>query len=220
MASSSEEISWITWYCSLRGNELYCEIDEQYIQDKFNLTGLMEMVPNYRHAMDMILDFEHDEEIPDDKVQEVEHSAEVLYGLIHARYILSPRGLGRMLEKYHLGDFGTCPRVYCDGQHCLPIGLSDVLGDATVKLFCPRCNEVYIPRQSRHQHVDGAYFGTTFPHMLFAVHPEFRPPQDPPKFEPRIYGFKVHESAYAHMLSKREREKRQEREARERVRKV
>ena len=39
---------------------------------------------------------------------EVYQAAMDLYGLIHARFILSPRGLAMMREKFLLGAFGMC----------------------------------------------------------------------------------------------------------------
>lgn len=103
----------------------------------------------------------------------IESSAEMLYGLIHQRYICSRAGIQQMSEKYELAHFGVCPRTYCDQVRTLPVGLSDVPGEDTVKLFCPSCLDVYVPPNSRFQTVDGAFFGRTFGALFLLTFPDY-----------------------------------------------
>lgn len=102
----------------------------------------------------------------------IESSAELLYGLIHQRFITSRQGIQVMYEKYLANHFGFCPRVNCNSARVLPCGYSDTPGTETVKLFCPSCCDIYVPPNSRFQSVDGAYFGTTFPSLFLMTFPE------------------------------------------------
>ena len=103
----------------------------------------------------------------------IESSAEMLYGLIHQRFICSRAGIQQMSEKYELGHFGVCPRTNCNQTRTLPVGLSDIPGEETVKLFCPSCLDVYVPPNSRFQTVDGAFFGRTFGALFLLTFPEY-----------------------------------------------
>jgi hypothetical protein len=95
----------------------------------------------------------------------------MLYGMIHARYILTNRGMHAMYEKYRSASFGRCPHVFCQGQPVLPVGLSDLPRNYTVNVFCPRCHGLFFPKSTRQANIDGAYFGTTFPHLYLMTHP-------------------------------------------------
>jgi hypothetical protein len=116
----SEDTTWVTWFCSIKGNEFFCEVDEEYLADTFNLSGLKDEVgAYYEEALDTILDSEAQSDYNEDHQQAVDNAAEFLYGLIHARFILTAKGLQLMNEKFHSCDFGRCHNVRCDGQALL-----------------------------------------------------------------------------------------------------
>ncbi|KAJ1556674.1 casein kinase 2 regulatory subunit, partial [Cladochytrium tenue] len=252
--SGESTIYWVDWFLSQRGNEFFCEVDEEYIQDRFNMTGLNTEVPHYNEAYELLTEpidaaaFDSFAAAaatsgsaaaaaasiaaataaaprsdpmaspspppmpPPPPTQaaagsgaaaateaalaahraEVEVAARHLYGLIHARYVITSRGQHKMFEKVRHAEFGRCPRVLCHNQPVLPVGLSDVSGVRNVMLYCPRCEDVYSPPSRRHAAVDGAYFGSTFPHLLIQVYPQLAPARSSDRYVPKIFGFRVH----------------------------
>merc|ERR1711965_467948 len=88
--SDADESSWVQWFCSLKGNEFFAEVEHEFVQDDFNLTGLSAQVPYYEYALDTILDAESAAaaRFSKDQQEAVESAAELLYGLVHARYII------------------------------------------------------------------------------------------------------------------------------------
>lgn len=140
------------------------EDEEEEDDDEENETGEERM----RHAGER----RNHSRMPSD-LSMIEGSAELLYGLIHQRFICSRAGIQQMSEKYELSHFGVCPRTYCNLARTLPVGLSDIPGEDTVKLFCPSCLDVYVPPNSRFQTVDGAFFGRTFGALFLLTFPEY-----------------------------------------------
>ncbi len=140
MSSSDDSIeTWIDWFLSQEGNEFLCDVDRRYIEDNFNLYGLREIVPNFRLCLDIILD-RADQDLESES--NLEAAVADLYGMVHARYILTKRGQEAMLRKYRKEEFGTCPLLACQRQPCLPIGLKDSLRQCGVRIYCPRCGQV------------------------------------------------------------------------------
>lgn len=101
--------------------------------------------------------------------------------------------------------------MFCRSHPLLPIGLSDLPHTKSVKLYCAKCEDVYSPKSSRHAAIDGAYFGTSFPHILFQVYPTLIPQKSNERYVPRCFGFKTHAVA---ALARWQEQKRKEQDCR------
>lgn len=49
-----DSISWIEWFLSFRGNEFFCSVDEEFITDRFNITGIGHDIPQFKKAYELI----------------------------------------------------------------------------------------------------------------------------------------------------------------------
>lgn len=193
---------------------MFCKVERSYIEDGFNLYGLRQYVQNFSDCLDLILDRIGPDDSDDSHLTQ---SACTLYGMIHARYIITAHGLDAMYNKYANKEFGTCPLIQCYGQPVLPVGLHDEIGLDHCKLFCPKCQNVYHPNpyqrirgsssshhgpghassSSREHQVDGSSFGTTFAHLFLMTFHNLVPdrPTQESKYVPRVFGFRVHNTA-------------------------
>ena len=83
--------------------------------------------------------------------------------------------------------------------------MADTPNTQTVKLYCAKCEDIYNPKSSRHATIDGAYFGTSFTNILFQVYPALIPEKSRERYEPKVFGFRVHAAAALHRWQDRRR---------------
>ena len=151
----------------------YSPIDPPFLDDEINAYGLKEYIRDFHLAREMICDC-HSESwayLEDEEVRAIHEEAKMLYGLLHARWICTARGLEIMKRKiFKKQRYGRCPRFNCNGAPLIPVGMTPVPRQEGAKLFCPRCADIYEPNDQRT--VDGAHFGPSFPAVFLVAFPE------------------------------------------------
>jgi casein kinase II subunit beta len=202
--SSDAPRTWMQWFLGLKGNNFFCKVDRAYMLDQFNLYGLRPLFSNYREVLDMILGPDISDTKDIEALDRNFQDAVDLFGLIHARFIITRRGQSRMARKFKRVSFGKCPRAFCARQALLPVGLQDTPRKSGVKVYCAACGQIFEPEPKLvANYIDGAYFGTTFPHLLLMEHPELCPNianMSTEIYSPRIFGYRVYNEATSSLV--------------------
>lgn len=191
-SDASEEASWIDRFLSEYCHRFFCRVDESFIKDSFNLYGLSNSLHLYEPSLRLILDESSDDnsDAMSTDQEELESSAEYLYGRIHSRFILTLDGLHLMKQKYDNREFGSCPRVFCNEQPLLPVGESDCPSKFFLRMYCPSCKEIYRSSLAEEMKIDGAFFGRTFPNVFLMQYPEYVV-ENGSKYRPTVFGFEL-----------------------------
>ena len=58
--------------------------------------------------------------------------------------------------------------------------------------------DIFHPKSSRAASIDGAYFGTTMPHLFLLNRPNLIPAASSANYVPRIYGFRINKESVYH----------------------
>ena len=58
---------------------------------------------------------------------ELNQTAELIFSMIHNRFIKTSQGLAAMHQKYLVGAFGYCPRILCKGQKVVPVNFISLM---------------------------------------------------------------------------------------------
>ncbi|KAJ2959844.1 hypothetical protein NQZ79_g4734 [Umbelopsis isabellina] len=215
--------SWISYFCSLAGHELYAEVPEEYIEDEFNLTGLSALVPYYEQALDIILNVDIDEMIEsdsDDMSNDLDQTDdESSDGLWRETPLRIPKNqqqpdvialeryagtlYGLIHQRYILTKTGLRQMYYInflnDRLKNITLVTLAIVHESTaidVRFFHAGDLKKQGPKQyDFFAHVVWicAHFGSTFPHLLLFTYPDLVPEGRTQIYKPKIFGFRVNE---------------------------
>jgi hypothetical protein len=141
--------------------------------------------PIYRRALRLILNEGIEDDQDDIKTDKdliippyaIQKAAEALYLMIHARFVISPRGLEAIRQVMTMDNtvFGKCPRSTCRGTGLLPYGYYNDYTSANTATststsksslchrYCPSCGEVWTSWDSK---TDGCAWGPSWCHLF------------------------------------------------------
>ncbi|OHS97051.1 hypothetical protein TRFO_36767 [Tritrichomonas foetus] len=129
------------------------------------------------------------------------------YGsVIHAEFTKKESDfINEMLKKYvDTTDLPQCPRVFCYGQRCLPVGplMTSNNNEITrelnkrmcVHFYCPRCNDFYLPSQTVYRNISSIYFPRNYlPNAILNLYMKGKVGQFV-QFIPTIFGIPMMEA--------------------------
>lgn len=192
--NATRSSTWVEWFCSTPQGKYFVQIDQNFIRDNFNFTGLRSYFSSSKNAYSNALEMIRGECIPENKrdgnLAEIEKDAKKLYGLVHARYLTTTTALKEIKKKYESTEyFESCPRVSCNKTRCLPYGVTEEPDRQKLRMYCPCCREVYIAEDELCSTIDGAYFGHSYLLLFLQIYPGFV--KKPMKTELRLFGFKI-----------------------------
>lgn len=184
-------ISWVDWFLTTPAGRYFVRIDDGYLSDTYNYYGLRQKVPNFSAAFELIRGPRIEPGArPAEWPEDIDSYGACLFGLLHARYLLTDEGQRRMRKRCEDGAFPHCPRTLCRGAQCLPYGAADDIGQSELLLFCPCCGDVY-RAGGEAMETDGAFFGPNWVHPFLARYRDLVPSELPERYVPRIFGFHV-----------------------------
>jgi casein kinase II subunit beta len=186
----SSRDSWLMKFLDEPRSRLLVRVDDEFLHNSFNITGAKQQLSHFTSAYELLrrgilssgLDSERDT---------IEKEAEMLYCLLHHRFLLTRPGMQLLHEKFQQSIFQTCPRVNCRAAQCLPYGLSEQYGRCPVKWYCPGCADLYNVTDPELDLQDGSAFGPSWVHMFLQKFPQVIPPGPIKVYVPKIFGFRM-----------------------------
>ena len=179
------------WQTSIYGGPtgvIFDYVEANFIKKQLKNEYLQTHFPNLEEIINHILGPKVDKE---NENTEIEKESRAVFRYIHSLFLLTDEGQKQMIEKFDAKILPKCPRLFCQGTCCFPIGLQTDNG-IIPKMICPKCREIYNLPPPFSQLQTGDAFGDDWIEDFFDIYKDDLPEVEKEEpYDARIFGFRV-----------------------------